>query len=180
MAAGAGGTCGSSTISKNAAQVTVELSGITKNAVLGKALQNAELGKLQKQLKERGFSENGTKAYSVSVHSDDGSVVEVQVATFRYNSPDGKEQDLNYLQNQKSGETLVVLSTGADCLTCLVRLVASGSLCLGACVTAGVFTGGAVCIGCLGLLGAWTACPCYHCACDSLGQACNLAAACAW
>jgi hypothetical protein len=173
-------TCGSNDGTAAGAEVTVELSGMDKTVLIEKALQNDEVKTMQGQLKERGFSEKGTKASSVSVSLKDGSVVEVRVAVFQYLSPDGKEQDLNYIENTKTGETLVVLSTGADCLTCLVRLVSSGSLCLGACVSAGVFTGGVVCIGCLGLLGAWTACPCYHCACDSLGQACDLAAACSW
>ncbi len=180
MANEAGATCGNNSGNAAAAEVSVELSGMDNAGVIEKALQNDEVKKLQSQLKDKGFSEKGNKAISVSVPLKDGSVAVVQVATFQYVSPDGVEQDLNYLQNQKTGETLVVLSTGADCLTCLVRLVTSGMGCTAVCVSAGVFTGGAACIACLGLLGAWTACPCYHCACDTYGQACDLAAACSW
>jgi hypothetical protein len=173
-------TCGSNDVNAAGAEVTVALSGMDKTGLIEKALQNDEVKKLQGQLKDKGFSEKGTKASSVSVPLKDGSVAVVRVAVFQYMSPDGKEQDLNYIENQKTGETLVVLSSGASCLTCLVRLTLSGGFCTGFCVASGVFTGGLSCIACLGLLGAYTSCPCYHCACESLGQACNLAAACSW
>jgi hypothetical protein len=173
-------TCGRDDGNAAGAEVTVELSGMDKTAVIEKALQNDEVKKMQGQLKDKGFSEKGTKASSVSATLKDGSVAVVRVAIFQYISPDGKEQDLNYVENQKTGETLVVMSSGAACLTCLVRLVLSGGFCTGFCVASGVFTGGVSCIACLGLLGAFTSCPCYHCACESLGQACNLAAACSW
>jgi len=173
-------TCGSNDGNAAGAEVTVELSGMDKTVLIEKALQNDEVKKMQGRLKDKGFSEKGNKASLVSVPLKDGSVIEVQVATFQYFSPDGKEQDLNYVQNQKTGETLVVIASGANCLTCLVRLATSGMGCTALCVTAGVFTGGVACIACLGLLGAWTACPCYHCACDTFGQACGLAASCSW
>lgn len=160
--------------------VQVELSGTAKDVVTEKALQNSDVKKLQAQLKEKGYSANGSKAYSFDVSLEDGTVVKVQAATFQYSSPDGKDLDITYVENLNNGENYVVLSAGASCLTCIVRLIASGGGCTAFCLTAGVFTGGVGCIACLGLLGAWTACPCYHCACETLGQACDLAAMCTW
>jgi hypothetical protein len=160
--------------------VQVELSGAAKNVVTEKALQSSDVKKLQTQLKEKGYSANGSKAYTFDVSLKDGTVVKVQAATFQYSSSDGKELDINYVENLNSGESFVVLSAGASCLTCIVRLIASGGACLTFCVAGGVFTGGVGCIACLGLLSAWTACPCYHCACESFGQACDLAAMCTW
>lgn len=173
-------TCQGNEIAEGAAEVTVELTGAEKSIAVEKILQREDVKKLQKELKDKGFSETGTKASTVSVPLKDGSVVDVQVVTVEYVSPEGTRQDINYLQNQKTGESIVVLSTGGACLTCLIRLIASGGVCVGACFAGGVFTGGLGCIACLGLLSAWTACPCYHCACETLGQACNLAATCDW
>lgn len=180
MAYSSGASCPASSENSTTASAGVELAGTEKNVIIEKALKNAEVERLQKNLTGNGYSETGRKAYLFSSTFKDGTAVAVQVAVFEYVSPDGTVQTLNYLQNQKTGETLVVIASGANCLTCLVRLVSSGGLCTGACVTAGVFTGGIACIACLGLLGAWTACPCYHCACDSFGQACDLAASCSW
>lgn len=181
MASDANGQCsGESGNNVSGDPVFVELNGIDKNTVIEKALKNSDIEKMKIELTDKGFSANGSKAYTVDVPLKDGTVVNVQIATFSYSSPDGQELDLNYVQNQKTGESIVVLTRSSVCLTCVARLIGSGGGCTAFCVTAGVFTLGVGCIACLGLLGAWTACPCYHCACETTGQACDLAASCDW
>lgn len=150
-------TCGNESIVGK----SVQLTGEERDNTLDMALKNSQVKKLQKQLIADGFTQKEIKAYVVPVQSEDGSVVEIQVAAIGFESSNAEvaKQMLMFAYNPETGGTVVVQGTGWDCVYCAAAL-AGCTACAYAC--GGITPACVLCLaaGCLSALGLCTACCC--------------------
>lgn len=152
----------------------VELTGEEREVVLDNALKNEGIIKLKQDLEKDGFKQKNIETHSVKITAEDGSSVNLQVATLKFESVDGTTKELNYLYNEQTGET-IVLSGPLSCVLCLGAIVFGGSTCAAVCVVSGAISMGVTCVACILLAGGIALCPCYDCACAAgFDEACDM------
>lgn len=152
----------------------IELKGKERQAFLDEALNDEDLVKSNEQLKDKGYKQKGVDVYELEITPEEGSPVTVNVASFKYETANGKTEELHYIYNVDSGE-VVILSGPLSCVSCLGAIVFGGSTCAGVCVVSGALSMGATCVGCILLAGGIALCPCYDCACAAgFDDACEM------
>ena len=145
-----------------------ELQGKDKDKVLDAALKNSQVKKVQKQLIAEDFVQKDIKVYVVPVQSEDGHVVENQVATIGFESSNAgvANKMLMFAYNPETGGTVVVQGTGWDCVLCTSALVGCGACGL-ACGTIGP-----ICITCIASVCPVALYQCTVCCCSLGSQGC--------
>ncbi|MCD4845316.1 MAG: hypothetical protein K8R25_12600 [Methanosarcinales archaeon] len=88
----------------------IELTAVEKSKVVGIALKNSQVKKLQKQLIYEGFTQKDPEAFTIPVEEEDGLKTEVLVVAIPFQedkSENGKT--IAYVHNSQTGESISVL-----------------------------------------------------------------------
>lgn len=150
---------------KNVMTAVLEIKGLDKSKAIKRALNDEEVRKIARQLKDDGFTQDTVKVYKLSLK--DG--YKVLVVEIHFKSVNG-ERSIIYAYNPRTGDSVTILASGWDCVWC-VGLLLGCAACAEACVEIGP-----ACISCLILScgGAVHECACCCCYLSGSSYCCGI------